>query len=177
MHLPPCRAPSAGSAALTKPPKSSRCLTPRIGFSFLFRCGTAEVSGGGERIVEAGYDAQHRDRINEDVIKNARVIIGISRAKNYQEHQDDLGGGGQLAVNTGRKWPVAGDEQNHHGHNEDQDVPAENKDGEPPGQLLLKCEDEEGRREQEFGGGGVNVCTESGTVVESAVEKPVDSVR
>ncbi len=80
------------------------------------------MPGGGERIVEAGYDAQHRDRINEDVIKNARVIIGISCAENYEEHQDDLGGGGQLAVNTGRKWPVAGDEQNHHGHNEDQHV-------------------------------------------------------
>src|SRR5260370_35743041 len=87
-HPLPCRALLAVSAALTKPPKSSR---PTSGFSRLFRCGTAEVSGGGERIVESGYDAQHRNRINEDGIKNARVIIGISWTENCEVHQEDIG--------------------------------------------------------------------------------------
>ena len=69
--------------------------------------------------------------------------MGISSAQDYEEHKDDLRRGGEFAVKAGRKWPVARGQQNHDGDNEDQDVAAENQDGEPPGELLLECQDEE----------------------------------
>src|SRR5260370_41739580 len=77
-----------------------------IGFSHFLRSGTTEVSGGGERIVKTGHDAQHGHRINERVVKNPHVIIGIRSPQNDKEHQDDLGSRGEFAVDAGWKRPV-----------------------------------------------------------------------
>ena len=97
-----------------------------------------KVPGRAERIVKPGHNAQNRNRINENAIENADVVVGISRAQDDQEHENDLSSSRKLAVNAGRKWPVAGGQQNHDGDNEDQHVTAENQDGEPPGKLFLK---------------------------------------
>src|SRR5712692_7950777 len=96
------------------------------------------MPGGGERIMEAGHDAQRRNCIDEDTVQKDHVVIGIGSAKNYEEHKNNLRGGRELAVNAGRKWPVSGDQQNHHRDYEDQHVPAEDEDGEPPSKLLLE---------------------------------------
>ena len=128
------------------------------------------MSGGGERIVEAGHDAQHRHRINERVVKNPHVIIGIRSPQNDKEHQDDLGSGGEFAVDAGRKRPVPGDQQNHDSDNEDQHIPAKNEDGEPPRELLLEREDDEGRREQKFVGDGIEISAEGGSLIQAARE-------
>src|SRR6266705_7073671 len=112
MKLRPQRMPSVGWAALTKPPKNSRLAAP-TGFSHFLWSGTTEVSGGGKRIVEARHDAQHSHRINEGVVKNPHVIIGIGSPQNDKEHQDDLGSGRELAVDAGWKRPVPEHQQNH----------------------------------------------------------------
>ena len=83
-----------------------------------------QVPGSGERIVEPGYDAQHSDRVNEHLDQNASVIIRISRTQDYEEHQDNFRGGGQLAINARRKWPVAGNQKNYYRNYKDQHVAA-----------------------------------------------------
>ena len=137
------------------------------------------MSGGGERIVKTGHDAQHGHRINEEmverpdseeVVEQPDPVIGKRGGQNYKKDQDDLGSRGELAVDAGRKRPVPGHQQNHDRDNEDQHVPAENEDSEPPGELLLEREDDEGRREQKLVGDGIEISAEGGSLIQTTRE-------
>src|SRR5260370_16262019 len=102
--------------------------------------------------------------------------MGVSSAQNYEEHKDDLSGGGELGVDAGWKRPVPGDQQNHDRDNEDQHVPAEHKDGEPPGELLFEREDDEGRREQKFVGDGIEISAKSRSLIQTALEQTINPI-
>src|SRR5258708_20917900 len=97
-----------------------------------------QVPGSGERIVEPGYDAQHRDRVNEHLDQSASVIIRISRAQDHEEHQDNFRGGGQLAIDAWREWPVTRNQKNHYVNYEDQHLAASNQDGKPTSKVHLE---------------------------------------
>src|SRR2546430_8939019 len=45
--------------------------------------------------------------------------IGICSLENHGENKDDLGGGSGFAVDTGRKRPVPGDQQNNNSNDQD----------------------------------------------------------
>jgi len=134
------------------------------------------MPGRRKRIVEAGHDAQRRNRINEDAIKSGHVVIGIGSAEHYQEHQDDLGSSRELAVDAGRERPVAGDQQNYDRDNENQHIAAENKNREPPRQLPLKRQKNERGRQQEFVGNGVEIRAEGGALIQTAREQTVNPI-
>src|SRR5947208_16779871 len=94
--------------------------------------------------------------------KCVELKIGICSLDNHGENKDDLGGGSGFAVDTGRKRPVPVDQQNNNSNDQYQYVAAKNDDREAPGQLLIECQDEESRREQEVVGDGSELCAEYG---------------
>jgi hypothetical protein len=68
-------------------------------------------------------------------------------------------------------------QQDHRSDNQEQNVPAQNKDCEPPGNLLLHRQHKERGRKQEFVRDGVKVRAERRFLVECAREVAVDRVR
>jgi hypothetical protein len=110
--------------------------------------------------VEGGGSGAEGDCVDEDVVQEAPVELGVGGGEDYGEYQDDFEEGGELAENARRKWAVAGDEDDNRGDGEHQDVAADDDDGGPPSNACLVREDDEGRGEQEFVGDGVEVRAE-----------------
>ncbi len=50
------------------------------------------------------------------------------------------------------------------------------EDGEPPGELLLERQDDEGRREQKFVCDGIEIRAEGGSLIQTAREQTVNSI-
>ena len=80
---------------------------------------TAEAPRGHKRIVKRGKDTEESNAVDEEMDDFSQMKIRKRRGKHYGEYQDDLKRRGQLAENAWRKRPVPGDQQNHHGHNQE----------------------------------------------------------
>src|SRR5579859_3548234 len=143
----------------------------------LRRSGTAEVPGRAERIMKRGKDAEKSNAVNKEMNDFCEVQIRIRSGKNHREYQNDLKSRGQLAENAGRKRAVTGDQQNHYGHDQYQNVAAENDDREPPRNLFLERQNDERRRKQQLIRDGIEICSEGRPLIQAACQQPVNSVR
>ena len=135
------------------------------------------MSSGCKRIVEAGHDAQGCNRINEHTVKSPQVVIGISRFQDHQKDQHNFRSRGELSIDTGRKRPIPGNQQDHDRHNKDQHVPAEDEDGKPPRQLVFERKNDKRRRKQQFVGDRIEVRAKRRSLIQAAGQQTIDAVR
>ena len=130
-----------------------------------------------ERIVKRGKNTEKSHAINEQVNDLRKMEIRISRRENDGEYQDDLKGRSQLAKNTGRKWTITRDKQNHYGHHKNQNVAAKNDNSKPPSDLFLERQNNERRRKQQLIGDRIEISAKRRALIQAAREQAVDSVR
>ena len=126
--------------------------------------------------MEGGSGGAEGDGVDQDVVEEAPVELGVGGGEDYGEDEDDFEEGGELAEDAGWERAVAGDEDDDGGDGEHEDVAAEDDDGGPPGDARFVGEDDEGRGEQKFVGDGVEVGAERGALVETAREQSVNGV-
>ncbi len=126
--------------------------------------------------MEGGGGGAEGDDVDEDVVEEAPVELGVGGGEDYGEDEDDFEEGGEFAKDARREWAVAGDEDDDGGDGEHEDVAADDDDGGPPGDASFIGEDDEGRGEQEFIGDGIEVGAEGGALVESTREEAIDGV-
>src|SRR5882672_6390004 len=138
---------------------------------------TAEAAGHRKRVVKAGEERDRRYSIDQHVIEVRQPVIGIRGGKNQSKNKNNLGSGCEFAQKAGGKRPIAGDKQDHRCHRQDQDIPAENQNRQPPRELLLEGKNDEGRGEQELVCKGIKISAEGGALVQAAREKTIDSIR
>src|SRR5277367_265084 len=132
---------------------------------------------GAKRVVKSGKDTEESHGINEQMNGLREMKIRVSSRKDNRKNQDDLNSSRRLAVDAWRKRPIAGNEQDHNGHDQNQNVAAENDNREPPGNLLLERQNNERRREQEFIRDRIEIGAERRALIEAACEQAVNSVR
>src|SRR6267142_4694559 len=136
----------------------------------------AEAAGHRKRVVKAGEERDRRYSIDQHVIEVRQPVIGIRGGKNKSKNKNNLGCGGKLAQEARWKRPIAGNEQDHRSHRQNQNIAAEHQNRQPPCELLLEGENDEGRGEQELVCKGIKISAESGALVQAARQEAVDSV-
>ena len=126
--------------------------------------------------MKSGKEGDRRYSIDQHVIEVCQPVIGIRGGKNKSKNKNNLGSGCQLAQKARGKRPITGDKQDHRCHRQNQDIAAEHQNRQPPRELLLEGENDEGRGEQELVCKGIKISAESGALVQAAREEAVDSV-
>ena len=126
--------------------------------------------------MEGGGGGAEGDDVDEGVVEEAPVELGIGGGEDDAEDEDDFEEGGEFAEDARGKRAVAGDEDDDGGDREHEDVAADDDDGGPPGDAGLVSEDDEGRGEQELVGDGIEVGAEGGVLIEFAGEEAVDGI-
>src|SRR5207248_5199872 len=113
-----------------------------------------DSAGGDKTIVEAGVHAQRRDGVDQSMVQQREMELRIRRAEHHHENQDDLEERRQLAVDARGKGLVTPRQDDHHRNDENENIPAQYQDGQPPGKLFLEGQNDKRGREQKFIGDG-----------------------
>src|ERR1700689_2160680 len=127
-------------------------------------------------IMRGGPDGKDGDDIDEHVVKQSRVQGWKRRRQHHGKYQGDLEKRGQLAENARRKRTVPGNQENHDGYDQNQNVATQYDDGQPPCESGLVGEDYERRRKQQFVGDGIEIGAQRGPLIQFSRQQTVDTV-
>src|SRR5215472_7033143 len=135
-----------------------------------------EAARDGNGVMEAGNDDERADGVTEIMREGGNARVRISSAEQGEEDQGDFEKRGGLAEQARRKWPVALDDENNRGDDEQENVAADDQNREPPSDLFFHGQNDKRGAEKELVGDGVKIGAEGGFLVKTAGEKPIESV-
>src|SRR5438270_10837470 len=119
---------------------------------------------------ETGYD------VSKQAARHNKCGRMEERGGEYDEYKNDLQRSRQLPINGRRKRAITGGQQDHRRRSENQDVAPQHKNSEPPPDLPIQCEHDEGGGEQKLIGNGIKIGAQARFLVQGTRQQAIHAV-